>query len=158
MNRQEFEEYIEQGGRKFVVVDATELSGIEEGDIVELKYDDESDVPAFFCPRRERQDGFSHNNEWCFIRLGRLKPFIQAQPIENHHYDTLHQPIETIQANMTPEAVRGYLRGNIIKYVCRMGRKDGNTEIKEAKKIQEYAKWLVESLEDKIINPREEGK
>lgn len=153
MNRQEFEEYIEQGGRKFVVVDATELSGIEEGDIVEFTFDDESDAPVFFCP-----NGFSHNNEWCFIRLERLKPFIQAQSIENHHYDTLHQPIETIQANMTPEAVRGYLRGNIIKYVCRMGRKDGNTEIKEAKKIQEYAKWLVESLEDKIINPREEGK
>lgn len=153
MNRQEFEDYIEQGGRKFVVVDATELSDIEEGDIVELDYDDESDAPAFFCP-----NGFSHNNEWCSIRLERLKPLIQAQSIENHHYDTLHQPIETMQANMTPEAFRGYLRGNIIKYVCRMGRKDGNTEIKEAKKIQEYAKWLVESLEDKIINPREEGK
>lgn len=63
-----------------------------------------------------------------------------------------------MQANMTPEAFRGYLRGNIIKYVCRMGRKTENTEIKEAKKIQDYAKWLVESLEGKTINPREVGK
>ena len=71
---------------------------------------------------------------------------------------TLHQPIETMQANMTPEAFRGYLRGNIIKYTCRIGRKDGEGELKEAKKIQDYAKWLVESLEGKTINPREVGK
>lgn len=77
---------------------------------------------------------------------------------DSTHYDTLHQPIETMQANMTPEAFRGYLRGNIIKYTCRMGRKDGEAELKEAKKIQDYAKWLVESLEGKTINPREEGK
>lgn len=74
---------------------------------------------------------------------------------DSTHYDTLHQPIETMQANMTPEAFRGYLRGNIIKYTCRMGRKDGEAELKEAKKIQDYAKWLVESLEGKTINPRD---
>lgn len=74
------------------------------------------------------------------------------------HYDTLHQPIETMQANMTPEEFQGYVKGNIIKYVCRMGRKAGEDKLKEAKKIQNYAKWLVESLEGKTINPREDDK
>lgn len=94
-------------------------------------------------------------DDWRFINLCSLNAYAQ---VSNAHYDTLHQPIETMQANMTPEAFRGYLRGNIIKYTCRIGRKDGEGELKEAKKIQDYAKWLVESLEGKTINPREVGK
>lgn len=156
MNRREFERYIEQGGRLFVVTDATELSDIDEGEIVELKFDDNSRWPAFFYPGREQRDDFD-NEDWRFIRLEYLEPYVQSQPTQNH-YDTLHQPIETMQANMTPEAFRGYLRGNIIKYTCRMGRKDGEAELKEAKKIQDYAKWLVESLEGKTIDPRKAGR
>lgn len=75
---------------------------------------------------------------------------------KDDHYDTLHQPIETMQANMTPEEFQGYVKGNIIKYVCRMGRKAGEDKLKEAKKIRNYAKWLIESLEGKTINPRED--
>lgn len=155
MNRQDFERYIEQGGRLFVVTDGTELN-INEGEIVELKFDDDSNCPAFYYSNQEQRDEDT-TSKWRYINLKRLKPYIQSQPIEKH-YDTLHQPIETMQANMTPEAFRGYLRGNIIKYTCRIGRKDGEGELKEAKKIQDYAKWLVESLEGKTINPREVGK
>lgn len=68
------------------------------------------------------------------------------------HYQSEHQPIETIQANMTKEEFQGFLKGNILKYVCRCGRKD--EALKEAQKIQRYATWLVESLEGKTINPR----
>lgn len=70
----------------------------------------------------------------------------------NPHYDTSIQPIETMQANMTPEEFLGYLKGNIIKYACRCGRKD--EPLKEAKKIKEYAGWLVDALEGKKIDPR----
>lgn len=68
------------------------------------------------------------------------------------HYETAHQPIETMQANMTPEEFVGFLKGNIIKYACRCGRKDAPK--KEAAKIRQYAEWLVEALEGKTINPR----
>ena len=68
------------------------------------------------------------------------------------HYQSEHQPIETIQANMTDEEFQGFLKGNILKYVCRCGKKD--EALKEAHKIQRYATWLVESLEGKTINPR----
>lgn len=70
----------------------------------------------------------------------------------NSHYDTSIQPIETMQANMAPEEFLGYLKGNIIKYACRCGRKD--EPLKEAKKIKEYAGWLVDALEGKKIDPR----
>ena len=39
------------------------------------------------------------------------------------HYESAHQPIETMQANLSTLEFIGYLRGNIIKYACRMGKK-----------------------------------
>lgn len=57
-----------------------------------------------------------------------------------------------MQANMTPEEFRGFLKGNIIKYACRCGRKDD--ALKEAEKIKRYAEWLVLSLQEYEINPR----
>ena len=74
---------------------------------------------------------------------------IKSEP--NSHYDTRIQPIETMQANMTPEEFQGYCKGNIIKYACRCGRKD--EPLKEALKIVDYANWLVLSLKGEIINP-----
>lgn len=160
MNRQEFEDYVAHGGKLFVVTDgidsfAGELGWLKEGEIVELKNDDGSVSPAFYYPNKEKRERKYPEDNWRFIPLETLAPYTLS---DSTHYDTLHQPIETMQANMTPEAFRGYLRGNIIKYTCRMGRKDGEAELKEAKKIQDYAKWLVESLEGKTINPREVGK
>jgi len=71
------------------------------------------------------------------------------------HYNTRIQPIETMQANMTPEEFQGFCKGNIIKYACRCGKKDA--PLKEAEKILRYAEWLVLSLKGEIINPHGEG-
>lgn len=68
------------------------------------------------------------------------------------HYLSEHQPIETMQSNMSPEAFKGFLRGNIIKYACRLGRKDD--ERVEATKIKRYAKWLLDAVDGKTIDPR----
>ena len=38
------------------------------------------------------------------------------QPFESH-YDGTIQPLEFMQAQMTQEEFRGFLKGNIIKYV-----------------------------------------
>lgn len=68
-----------------------------------------------------------------------------------HHYDGEVQPIELMQAQMTKEAFIGFLRGNIIKYATRLGKKDAPE--KEAKKIQTYANWLVKVLNNQEIHP-----
>lgn len=68
------------------------------------------------------------------------------------HYQTSIQPIETMQANMTKEEFIGFLKGNIIKYACRSGRKDA--PFKEAEKIRQYAYWLVQAIEGRTIDPR----
>ena len=154
MNRQEFKKHVQRGGKLFVAARAIEKEGrwlIKRGETVELRDDDGSDNPSFYFPNREDRDtqALYGQYNWEYLKLSDLEPHIS-------HYDTLHQPIETMQANMTPEEFQGYVKGNIIKYVCRMGRKAGEDKLKEAKKIRNYAKWLVESLEGKTINPRED--
>ena len=44
------------------------------------------------------------------------------------HYNSLSvQPIELMQATFTPEEMRGFLKGNIIKYALRQGLKEGES-------------------------------
>jgi len=70
------------------------------------------------------------------------------------HYVSKHQPIEAIQSNFTPEAFKGFLRGNIVKYASRFGKKDD--ELKEAQKIFRYAEWLLQAVKGETIDPRKD--
>lgn len=72
--------------------------------------------------------------------------------LKNKHYISDHQPIETMQSNMTYDEMIGFLKGNIIKYACRCGKKD--EPLKEAEKIKQYAEWLCIVLSGGTINPR----
>lgn len=81
---------------------------------------------------------------------------VLLSPLKTTHYDTHYQgdiqPIEIMQAQMTPEAFMGFLRGNILKYTCRAGKKDDLT--KETAKILRYAEWLHKAAQGKKIDPR----
>ena len=72
------------------------------------------------------------------------------------HYDAHYlgdvQPIELMQSVMSPEAFMGFLRGNIIKYASRLGKKDDIA--KETTKILRYAEWLDKIAKGEKINPR----
>ena len=61
------------------------------------------------------------------------------------------QPIELMQDVMTSEQLKGFLRGNIMKYSLRLGHKDD--ELKEAEKIKAYASMLVDLLKGNTIEP-----
>ena len=94
-----------------------------------------------------------------YIVLDEVSPPDMQEPkgepeLPNSHYQTDIQPLEAMQANMSQEAFCGYLRGNIIKYSCRIGKKD--EELKEAKKIADYARWLVLAVQGIKINPRKD--
>lgn len=78
----------------------------------------------------------------------------KSSKFNDAHYVSLHQPIETMQANMSPEAFQGVLRGNIIKYACRMGKKDAAE--REAQKICRYAEWLLQAIQGETIDPRKD--
>ena len=61
----------------------------------------------------------------------------------DNHYQGDVQPIQLMRAQMSKEAFLGFLRGNIIKYTSRLGKKDD--PIKETAKILQYALWLHQS-------------
>lgn len=91
----------------------------------------------------------------CFLKNDRPNFIFDSEPLnedKNEHYQTEHQPIEVMQANMTHDEFIGYLKGNITKYVLRMGRKDDVK--KEAAKIRRYAQWLKQAVNGETINPR----
>ncbi len=58
------------------------------------------------------------------------------------HYNKKIQPIEFMKASMTPEEYRGFLKGNIIKYISRAEEKGGKEDYKKA---LVYMQWLVNS-------------
>ena len=63
----------------------------------------------------------------------------------DEHYKGVVQPIELMRAQKSKEAFMGFLRGNIIKYTSRLGKKDN--EVKETAKILQYALWLHQTAQ-----------
>ena len=59
-------------------------------------------------------------------------PHYMAMPI---------QPIRFFQASMSPEAFKGFLKGNVIKYTMREDKKNG---IEDLQKAKVYMDWLIE--------------
>lgn len=70
----------------------------------------------------------------------------------DEHYQGDVEPIELMQAQMTQEELIGFLKGNIIKYTSRCGKKDD--PVKEVTKIKRYTGWLLDVLEGRKIDPR----
>lgn len=52
--------------------------------------------------------------------------------------------IQAIRASMAPNEYRGYLKGNIMKYLWRYDRKNG---VEDLKKASVYLNWLIDSYE-----------
>jgi hypothetical protein len=70
------------------------------------------------------------------------KNIVQPDPV-NHPAHYTHGGIETIdfiQAKLTPEEFRGYLKGNILKYGSRLGHKEN--DMQDAGKLAWYTNKL----------------
>ena len=69
------------------------------------------------------------------------------------HYNELDiQPIEVMQALLTPAEFLGFLKGNIIKYSYRCGKKDAPES--ERAKFERYTEWYQQALKGLRIDPR----
>tara|TARA_R100000329_G_scaffold61752_1_gene55053 strand:+ start:818 stop:1096 length:279 start_codon:yes stop_codon:yes gene_type:complete len=80
-------------------------------------------------------------------------PMPTAPKVENnlHFFDPVEKPIhyaassveciDAIEAQMTPEEFRGYLKGNVVKYLWRERKKGGKESLKKAK-------WYLNRLID----------
>ena len=58
------------------------------------------------------------------------------------------ETIDVIKAKLTPEQLRGYLLGNLIKYSCRMNFK--GSAVRDAEKCKYYAQWLAELEQENV--------
>lgn len=56
--------------------------------------------------------------------------------------DTTYECVKVLEAWMPLEQYKGFLRGNAIKYLCRVGKKDET--VQELKKAQWYLNKLIE--------------
>lgn len=71
------------------------------------------------------------------------------------HYAAMDvQPIELIQEVLTPEQLKGYLIGQIIKYKMRAGHKKGESYQKDTDKLERYREWLLLVNAGLKIDPR----
>ena len=75
----------------------------------------------------------------------------QAQPRQDRVNQPRHytsggiEVIDYIRAKLTPDQLKGYYVGNLLKYLSRADHKGG---VEDYKKAQVYLRWLIE-LEEK---------
>ena len=68
----------------------------------------------------------------------------RVQEVEKHdkHYlESVVEPIKVMEKLFTKEELKGFIKGNILKYRLRMGHKDDIQ--KEMDKIRVYEQWLA---------------
>ena len=58
-----------------------------------------------------------------------------------HYLESVVEPIKVMEKLFTKEELKGFIKGNILKYRLRMGHKDDIQ--KEMDKIRVYEQWLV---------------
>lgn len=83
-------------------------------------------------------------------RLGdKFLPEDDSLESPDYYQVTTEQPIQIMREIMSQNEFIGFLWGNIIKYSMRMKRKDN--PVSEAKKIKQYATWLVNVYDGKEL-------
>lgn len=107
---------------------------VEDGDDEEQYYDDYEDDPDWDVDdemvETPKEDGTAKN--------------------ATHYQNGEIQPIEYMQDKLSKEGMLGYIMGNIDKYNHRTKGED----LKDAEKLVQYAKWKVDVLRGKKIDPR----
>lgn len=64
-----------------------------------------------------------------------------SNPAQQAHYAHGIEPIDYMRSRFTPEEFRGFLRGNVIKYLSRYTDKGG---VEDLRKASVYLNWLIE--------------
>jgi hypothetical protein len=72
--------------------------------------------------------------------LARLRRQVHEQVGGDHYRRLTPQPVELLKCWLTPEEFKGFLRGNIIKYLARYQYKGGVQDLEKAK---QYLEWLI---------------
>jgi len=80
----------------------------------------------------------------CMNSISKSKPKTKTDR-KSPHYDVGGiAVIDVIKAKLTPWEYRGFLKGNLIKYACRIGHKDNDS--RDVEKAIFYGNWLSREL------------
>lgn len=81
-----------------------------------------------------------------------------VQKYYDGHYASMVglEPIELMQLMLSYAEFIGFLKGNIIKYTMRAGKKQGEAAEKDAAKAKRYLSWLKKFGYKMPINPKED--
>lgn len=71
--------------------------------------------------------------------------FEESLAHQKHYENNQIQPIEIMKANFTPEEYKGFLQGNVLKYLLRHKYKNGMEDLQKARI---YLSWLIEYYTD----------
>lgn len=66
----------------------------------------------------------------------------EGTPDKATHYKGAVEPLEVMSRLLTKDEFTGFLKGNIIKYSYRAGRKQGESGEKDRNKFLVYSDWL----------------
>jgi len=69
------------------------------------------------------------------------------KPPVGHYNRGVIQPIDFMESNFTPDEYRGFLKGQVIKYISRYRYK--GAPIEDLTKAQTYLLWLLEFEADR---------
>lgn len=67
---------------------------------------------------------------------------MEGTPDKATHYKGAVEPLEVMARILTKDEFVGFLKGNIIKYSYRAGRKQGESGEKDRNKFIVYSEWL----------------
>lgn len=99
-----------------------------------------------------------------FLGYNMLEPYTTDHATNNQakyydeHYASMSglEPIELMQLVLSLPEFVGFLKGNIIKYTLRAGKKQGEAAEKDVAKAKRYTEWLMKLGYKMPINPKED--
>lgn len=103
----------------------------------------------FYINGRLYEDGKEHDYDIVDIIPKEQAMTEQTEDKVNHpsHYTSGGiECIEAIKASMSKDEYKGYLKGNVLKYIWRY--KNKNNPIEDLKKAKVYLEWLIKEVEE----------
>ena len=84
----------------------------------------------------------NYDNDYDYFELDWTSTESEQTESTPSHYQGAIQPIDLINAQNL-----NFNLGNVVKYVCRAGKKEGESNLKDLKKAKDYINYEIKRLE-----------
>ncbi len=119
-----------------VRVDVRNFDAID-GDYVYGEIQRNIDLAGVLCYEVRLRD----TDTYIVVNEDRVQKVEEYAKHDKHYLESVVEPIKVMEKLFTKEELKGFIKGNILKYRLRMGHKDDIQ--KEIDKIRVYEQWLA---------------